>query len=327
VPRSGAAPSQDHAVLFYDDARQAVDHLASYVAEGLREGGAVVTVLRPSHSDAVREALAGLGIEPDRAVAEDRLVVLDAASTLDKLLVDGMPDPARLADHAGAVVARLGAGGRPVRAAGEMVALLWAEGNVVGALALESAWNDLARTIDFTLLCPYPAAALDSSLEQVSRLCALHTDVLVPHSYASGEDGLLVPAVTTEVFVPAPEAVGAARRLVAGAIAAWSVRRDAVPDERLVADACLVASELAGNAVTHARSAFRVSVSCSDDGVRVCVSDVGPGTAAEHRGRLLGLSGRGLAIVAGVADRWGCDAVPGGKVVWAELVVRQPVAL
>src|SRR4051794_21028773 len=187
VPRSGAAPSQDHAVLFYDDARQAVDHLAVYVAEGLRGGDAVVTVLRPSYSDAVREALTRLGIEPDRAVAEDRLVVLDAATTLETLLVDGMPDPVLLRDNVGAVVARLGAGDRPVRAAGEMVALLWAEGNVVGALALESAWNDLARTLDFTLLCPYPAAALDSALERVSRLCALHTHVRVPDWYASGE--------------------------------------------------------------------------------------------------------------------------------------------
>src|SRR4051794_16965288 len=124
VPRSGAAPSQDHAVLFYDDAGEAVDHLALYVAEGLRGGEAVVTVLRPSHSDAVRERLAGRGIELDRAIAEDRLVILDAATTLEKLLVDGMPDSARLADNVGAVVARLGAGGRPVRAAGEMVALL-----------------------------------------------------------------------------------------------------------------------------------------------------------------------------------------------------------
>jgi hypothetical protein len=37
----------------------------------------------------------------------------------------------------------------------------------------------------------------------------------------------------------------------------------------------------------------------------------------------LDLGGRGLAIVAEVADRWGCDTVAGGKVVWAELTTRQ----
>jgi anti-sigma regulatory factor (Ser/Thr protein kinase) len=329
VPRPGAAPSRDHAVLFYDDARQAVARLADYVAEGLTLELPVVTVLRPSHTVALSEALTVLGLDPGAAVADGRLHLLEAGATLETFMVEGLPDPQLMADGVGTLIADLAAGGRPVRAAGEMVELLWAEGNVTGALALESVWNGLADSIGFALLCPYPARVLATGrLDTVGRLCALHTDVVAPSTYASGEEAAWLPAATSEIFVPAPEAVGATRRLVATAITEWSSRRGEAPDDRLVADACLVASELAANAVTHAHSAFEVTVTCSHGEVRVSVSDTGPGTAEEHHGRMLALSGRGLAIVAGLADRWGCDVLPGGgKVVWAELVARQPVAL
>jgi anti-sigma regulatory factor (Ser/Thr protein kinase) len=328
VPRSGAAPSQDHAVLFYDDPAHAADRLADYAAEGLAAGQAVVAVLTPPHVDALVVTLRVRGLEPEVARADGRLVLLDAASTLQTFLVDGAPDRSLLAAGVGALVGGLVSSGRKVRAAGEMVALVWADGNVAGALALESAWNELADEMGFALLCPYPSSVLETGdLDQVGRLCALHSEVLAPEGYASGLTFAGSAAhLTTEVFVPAPEAVGAARRMVAGAIADWSTTRGERPDDLLVADACLVASEMAANAVTHAGSAFEVTVTCAEGVVRITVSDSGPGAAECHAVEPLEVGGRGLAIVSDVADRWGSDAVPGGKVVWAELAVRQPVA-
>jgi len=40
-----------------------------------------------------------------------------------------------------------------------MVALLWTQGKQEDALRLEELWNDLARTLPFSLLCAYPMAA------------------------------------------------------------------------------------------------------------------------------------------------------------------------
>jgi anti-sigma regulatory factor (Ser/Thr protein kinase) len=324
VPRSGAAPTRDHAVLFYDHATHAADSLTDYVAEGLQRGDGVIAVLTPPQATALRDALEESGDDAERAAEEGRFVLLDAATTLESFVVDGAPDARLLTDGVGAAIKELGAGGRAVRAAGEMVAVLWAEGNLTGALALETVWNELADTLGFGLLCPYPSAVLDSGhLGHIGRLCALHTGVVAPASYASGWDPEPASDVETGVFVPAPEAVGATRRRVAGAMAEWSATRGLDLDDQLVSDACLVASEMAANAVTHARSAFEVDVACSDGAVRVTVSDIGPGAAEEHRGAPLDLGGRGLTIVAEVADRWGCDTVAGGKVVWAELTTRQ----
>lgn len=324
MPRSGAAPTRDHAVLFYDHAAHVADSLTDYVAEGLQRGDGVIAVLTPPQATAVRASLEDSGDEAERAAAEGRFLLLDAASTLESFLVDGAPDARLLTEGVGAAITELGAGGRAVRAAGEMVAVLWAEGNLTGALALETVWNELADRLGFGLLCPYPTTVLDSGhLGHIGRLCALHTDVVAPESYASGSDPELAGDLETGVFVPAPQAVGATRRFVAGAMAEWSATWGMRLDDHLVSDACLVTSEMAANAVTHARSAFEVDVACSEGAVRVTVSDIGPGAAEEHRGAPLDLGGRGLAIVAEVADRWGCDTVAGGKVVWAELTTRQ----
>lgn len=322
MPRTGAATSRDHAVLFYDHVPRAVDALADYTADGLRRGDSVLAVLTPAHAASVRAALGAADLEPARAEAEGRLAVLDVATTLGTFLVGGAPDLRLMREGLGSVLEELAARGRPIRAMGEMVAALWEEGNVTGALALEAAWNELADSFGLSLLCPYPSSVLEAgALAPVGRLCSLHSDVVAPEAYASGPVGEEVgPGATSGVFVPTPEAVGATRRLVAAAMADCSVSRGLLVDDRLVADACLVASEMAANAVTHAHSAFEVAVACTDRSVRVMVSDIGPGTAQEQHAGVLDAGGRGLTIVAEVADRWGCDLAPGGKVVWAELL-------
>jgi two-component sensor histidine kinase len=88
-----------------------------------------------------------------------------------------------------------------------------------------------------------------------------------------------------------------------------------------VDDVALVATELAANAVTHAASAFRVSLSRNASHVRIAVEDA---AAAYPRPRSAGpndTSGRGLALVQVLAERWGCDPMPTGKTVWAELAL------
>jgi anti-sigma regulatory factor (Ser/Thr protein kinase) len=313
-------------VLFYDRADRAVEGLCDYVATGLRQGDAVLAVLTPEHAAALHTALRGTDAPAATAAAEGWFVVLDAAETLATFVADGVLDRTLLTDCLGGLLASLTAGGRPVRAAGEMVAVLWAEGNITGALALEDAWNELAEAYTFALLCPYPADVLvRADLGDIGRLCEQHSEIVAPETYASAvEVGASMAA--SGIFVPAPEAVVATRRLVARVITDWSSAEDVAPDDLLVADACLIASEMAANAVTHARSAFEVTVTCADGVVRVAVSDIGPGTAETHDVALLDTGGRGLTIVEDVADQWGCENVPGGKVVWAELTVHQPVA-
>ncbi|MEU7323448.1 ATP-binding protein [Streptomyces griseoviridis] len=100
-----------------------------------------------------------------------------------------------------------------------------------------------------------------------------------------------------------------------------------VPD--LADTAELVVSELASNAVLHARfGSFRVTVGRADgDRVRVAVTDHSrvlprPVDADESED-----NGRGLAIVEAVSAKWGTDLLNWGKRVWAELEAPPPVEL
>lgn len=156
-----AAPASPHVVQFYDSELVLAECVAAYVAPALLAGDAAVLVATPSHRQAVERELSWAGVQIDSVVRSGHYVVLDAARTLELLLVDGHPDADRFAAVIGGVLREATRHGR-VRAYGEMVALLQAEGRTAAALALEELWNDLAATQPFELLCSYPKQVFDN---------------------------------------------------------------------------------------------------------------------------------------------------------------------
>jgi anti-sigma regulatory factor (Ser/Thr protein kinase) len=316
-----SASTHAHAVNFYDDDREAVDTVAEFVLAGLNRGEGVVVVATPGHRVAVDQALLALGADPTPARLAGQYLSMDAAEVLAGFMVDGSPQPEKFAASVGGLIHDVAHGRPAVRVFGEMVALLWQDHQVAAALELESLWNVLADDQAFSLLCAYPTSALHTAgLDEVSQVCALHSRVQPPARY----DSLLSPDPgpaswqRTEVFVPVPEAVGAVRRYVTRVLQEWG-------QDRIVCDAALVTSEMATNAVTHAHSPFRVFLHRSSDVVLVAVKDARAGSARRHAAGSQEPSGRGLMIVEAVADRWGCDTLDNGKVVWAEFSV--PTAL
>lgn len=87
-------------------------------------------------------------------------------------------------------------------------------------------------------------------------------------------------------------------------------------------DAALVVSELVGNALRHGRPTrggrLLVGWQFGDDGLQLEVTDGGGGRPSVHADcDLWSSSGRGLAIVEAVADRWGYALDADGTTVWA----------
>jgi PAS domain S-box-containing protein len=96
-------------------------------------------------------------------------------------MVDRSPDKTLFHRQIGALVAKAGDGGRrSVRAFGEMVALLWAEGNSEAAIQLEELWNQLSRTYAFSLLCAYPMSNFNGAADAdaFGKVCHAHSKVL-----------------------------------------------------------------------------------------------------------------------------------------------------
>jgi anti-sigma regulatory factor (Ser/Thr protein kinase) len=81
--------------------------------------------------------------------------------------------------------------------------------------------------------------------------------------------------------------------------------------------AALVVSELATNAVLHAGGLLHVRIWYDNRRLRIEVADGSPKLPAP--GTVTAMSGRGLQIVTALANSWGWQIRPGGKVVWAEL--------
>jgi serine/threonine-protein kinase RsbW len=114
----------------------------------------------------------------------------------------------------------------------------------------------------------------------------------------------------TGVFPGRADQIGRARREVARYLADCPVGSDAL----------IVLSELATNAVLHSRSKhdfFTVHAELTDCHARLVVEDAGgtwePPTSAGTE------SGRGLQIVAALADAWGIDGDASGRFVWSRL--------
>jgi CheY-like chemotaxis protein len=112
-----------------------------------------------------------------------------------------------------------------------------------------------------------------------------------------------------------PEDLGSvklARTLVRRTLHEWDLAH-------LEDEATLVVSELAANALNHARSAYQVRIYHNPSTVRIEVRDGGVGTPEPQPASSDREGGRGLLLVAALSVSWGLEQTPGGKVVWAEL--------
>ena len=108
-------------------------------------------------------------------------------------------------------------------------------------------------------------------------------------------------------FPGLPESVPAARHFLAR-----ELRHEECPDD-VGEDAALLVTELAANAVLHARTDFAVSIARSDAGIEVTVTDENPESPRQREPTTEG--GRGLNIVDSIASSWGVrEAVPGKAV-------------
>ncbi len=113
----------------------------------------------------------------------------------------------------------------------------------------------------------------------------------------------------TRTFAFSREAPAAARHFTVATLAAWGAAD-------LADDAALVVTELAANAIVHARSAFTVILSALDDLLRISVRDATPLRGNTLRPAPL----HGLGAVDAMASRWGVEPLgAAGKTVWVDL--------
>lgn len=87
----------------------------------------------------------------------------------------------------------------------------------------------------------------------------------------------------------------------------------------LADNAAIVVTELAANAVLHARSGFTLTISQSAAAVKIAVRDNRPLAHRTDDQPFHIEAGHGLSVVGQLAREWAVERLPDGKVVWAEL--------
>src|SRR5437899_2663010 len=186
------AATSEHTVQFYEDESFLRETVARYLGAGLIDDESVVVIATESHRREFRDALVAKGIDVERACATGRLTFLDARATLDAFMVDGVPDPDRFISVIGRAIDACATDGALKRARlyGEMVDVLWRDGNPQAAIRLEELWNELGRARPCSLLCAYVMGNFfkEAHGEPFARICGAHDHVVPAESYSESDD-------------------------------------------------------------------------------------------------------------------------------------------
>jgi len=327
--RDNVVADGDHVVLFYEHDAELIAAVAPYVAAAVRGRETAIVVATEAHRHALEAELEASGLDPSQAAAEERFISLDAATTLASLMsADGRIDRDSFDRTVVALIRRAVGFGRPVRAYGEMVALLWDRGDVLAAIELETLWNELGDELSFSLFCSYRATPAAGSQQAfaLQRICALHssahTSVLATATNDIDAEGPAAapPQSGLSADFPAdPDSPARARHAVAATLRRWG------HGEQQIDDAILVVSELASNAVRHAHSPFSVSVRMEDcSSLRVAVADGMPPSTHLPNGGLIPRPLHGLGLIEAFCAGWGVERTREGKIVWARLSCNAP---
>jgi signal transduction histidine kinase len=182
-------PEHSHAVQFYDDDQFLFETVGRFLAAGLQTGDRLVVIATEPHRAGIAAHLEPYNSQA--AIASGQLVLLDARQTLSKFMVGDLPDPDLFRDVLSRVIMQLretGAG--RVRAYGEMVDLLWRDGNSRAAIRLEELWNDAGKEHAFSLLCAYMMNNFfkQGDAEKFMAVCRNHSHVMPTESFTQLED-------------------------------------------------------------------------------------------------------------------------------------------
>jgi hypothetical protein len=171
-----------HAVRFYESERSLALIVAEFLSEGFADSHPGLVV----GTAAMRAALM-LELSRSLDVIElqrsGQILLLDAEELLGVFMINGQPDPTRFNTAMCETIARVcrGRTNCNLRIFGQMVDVLWRDGQQDAAIRLEMLWNQLAHRQAFSLLCGYTMGNFykDSNFD----------DICGQHSHVSGDGG------------------------------------------------------------------------------------------------------------------------------------------
>jgi hypothetical protein len=152
---NAAAP--DHIVQLYQDEKFLSRAVCRFAISALAHGEGVILVPTSEHWNALRPRLEAEGVDTEAAKAGGQLTVVDADQLLPEFMRGSMPSAPLFMGLAAETIAKARGGDRftKVRWWGEMVNVLWEQGNVAASMGLEDQFHQLAREQDIAIFCSF----------------------------------------------------------------------------------------------------------------------------------------------------------------------------
>lgn len=118
---------------------------------------------------------------------KSQLIFLDAHKTLELFMRDGLPNGKLFKESMGQLLSKTSVQFPLIRTYGEMVNILWGQGNKEATILLENQWNHLQQTYNFSLLCGYLMSQFENEADSqaFSEVCGCHSHVHPDESYIS----------------------------------------------------------------------------------------------------------------------------------------------
>jgi CheY-like chemotaxis protein len=158
-----------HDILFCSDDAIIVDSLAGFIATALNAGNPAIVWATEAHRESLLRRLRAEGVDIDAAIQRGIFVAADVSDPTDR---------ARILEtlwELNSAALRLGTKYPRIGACGERAGRLWAEGKTDEAIQLEQLWNELAKSQNIDILCPYPTPDGQKDATALERICAEHT--------------------------------------------------------------------------------------------------------------------------------------------------------
>jgi DNA-binding NarL/FixJ family response regulator len=174
---------RSHEAGFYPDESSLLKDYVRFAEGALDAGNGLIMVVTTARRDRIYQELQARGIDIDRAVRARRCLWRDVPAVLSGLIVDGRVDEARFWTGANAIMMEAARGSRRdpprVSACGDCAATLLQDGLADTAIRLEQLWDDVARTYNVELFCPYSGHSLrcDDENPVFRDLSAAHSAV------------------------------------------------------------------------------------------------------------------------------------------------------
>jgi hypothetical protein len=165
--------------FLYVDSESLCDALAEYVGSALDRGEAAVLIAIEPHFDGLRARLEADGRDSTVLCSDGQMICIDAATCLAEIMHGREPDYEAFHSVVGEIIAETRGRFPGLLAYGELVNLLWHQGNAEAADRLERWWNELIAQHGFSLLCGYRVDPFDEREQAgLCAICRTHTHLI-----------------------------------------------------------------------------------------------------------------------------------------------------